>query len=79
MCFFEGHCVIVLALTCLLAGTDMKTFDILRARIPTSMFKDIVYDIQIALNEYGDHRNVESRSRCLAPVSISITLQIPRF
>ncbi len=36
------------------------------------MFKNIVYDIQIALNQYGeplDHQNEEARSRCLAPVS----------
>ena len=50
----------------------MKTFDIHRARIPTSMFKGIVYDIQTAVNQYGeplDHQNEEARSRCLAPVS----------
>ena len=53
-------------------GADMKTFDIHRARIPTSMFKDIVMDLQIAMNQYGeplDHKNEEARSRFLAPVS----------
>jgi hypothetical protein len=33
------------------AGRDMKTFDIHRARIPTSMFKDIVQDLDIAMNQ----------------------------
>ena len=47
------------------------------------MFKDIVYDIQIALNQYGeplDHQNVEARSRCLAPVrSSQLSLRIPSY
>ena len=65
-----------------LKRADMNTFDILCTRISTSMFKDIVCDIQITLNQYGeflDHQNVEARSRCLAPVSISIILHSLAF
>ena len=53
----------------------MKTFEIHRARIPTSMFKEIVNDLDIAMYQYGeplDHNNVEARSRCFAPVSAQI-------
>lgn len=53
----------------------MKTFEIHRARIPTFLFKEIVEDIDIAMNQYGepvDHNNVEARSRCLVPVSAHI-------
>ena len=58
-----------------LGGRDMKTFKIYRARIPTSLFKEIVEDIDIAMNQYGepvDHNNEEARSRCLAPVRAHI-------
>jgi len=50
----------------------MKTFEIRRARIPTSMFKEIVGDLDVTMNQYGDpvqHSNEEARSMCLAPVS----------
>jgi hypothetical protein len=50
----------------------MTTFEIARARIPTSMFEAIVGDLDIIMNQYGDpvdHDNEEARSRCLAPVS----------
>ena len=56
-------------------GRDMKTFEIHRARIPTSMFKEIVGDLDMAMYQYGeplDHDNEEARSRCLAPVSAQI-------
>jgi len=55
-----------------LAGYDMPTFEIHRARIPTSLFKSIVGDLEIVMNQYGeprDHESVEARSRFLAPVS----------
>ena len=58
-----------------LEGRDMKTFEIYRARIPTSLFKEIVEDLDIAMNQYGEpyyHNNEEARSRCLAPVSAHI-------
>jgi hypothetical protein len=53
-------------------GADMKMFNIYRARIPTSLFKEIVKDLEIVMNQYGDHsdhENVEARSGLLAPVS----------
>ena len=56
----------------LLKGNDMQTFDVHRARIPTALFKEIVEDLGIAMNQYGeprDHKNEEARSRFLAPVS----------
>jgi len=59
----------------------MKTFEIHRARIPTSMFKEIVGDLDMAMYQYGeplDHANEEARSRCLAPVSSNISDSIPR-
>jgi hypothetical protein len=51
---------------------DMKTFEVYRARIPTPLFKAIVKDITIIMNQYRepmDHKNAEARSRFLAPVS----------
>ena len=56
----------------LLTGNDMQTFDVHRARIPTALFKAIVEDLGIVMNQYGeprDHQNEEARSRFLAPVS----------
>jgi hypothetical protein len=55
-----------------LAGEDVTKFDIHRARIPTSMFKDIVKDLEIIMKQYGLpnlHKNEEARARFLAPVS----------
>ena len=55
-----------------LAGEDMPTFDIHRARIPSSLFKDIIGDLQVIMKQYGEptrHKNEEARSRFLAPVS----------
>jgi len=54
-----------------LAGYDMPTFGIHRARIPTYLFKSIVGDLEIVMNQYGEprgHKNEEARSRFLAPV-----------
>jgi len=56
------------------SGSDMQTFDIRRARIPTSLFKDIVQDLEISMKQYGEpneQANEEARSRCLAPVSMA--------
>ena len=55
-----------------LAGRDMHTFDIHRAHIPSSLFKDIIGDLQVIMKQYGEpvrHKNEEARSRFLAPVS----------
>jgi hypothetical protein len=52
-------------------GNDMQTFDIHRARIPTSLFKEIVQDLEVSMKQYGEPNeqvNVEARSRYLAPV-----------
>jgi len=32
----------------------MKMFEIYRARIPSSMFRDIVEDLDVVMNQYGD-------------------------
>lgn len=48
-----------------LAGKDMPTIDIHRARIPTSLFKDIIGDAQIIMNLYGEpgcYKNEEAKS-----------------
>jgi len=54
-----------------LGGRDMQTFDIHRARIPSPLFKDIIGDLQVIMKQYGEparHKNVEARSRSLAPL-----------
>ncbi|KAK2467391.1 hypothetical protein APHAL10511_000626 [Amanita phalloides] len=54
-----------------LAGNDMPQFFIHRARIPTRLFKDIVSDLEVIMNQYGEpvnHKNEEARSRFLAPL-----------
>jgi hypothetical protein len=54
------------------AGGDMTTFNLYRARMPTSLFKKIIQNLETQLKEYGepnDHENEEARSRYLAPVS----------
>ena len=59
-----------------LAGRDMPTFNIHRARIPSSLFKDIIGDIQIIMKQYGEpirHKNEAARSRFLAPVSARLS------
>ena len=51
---------------------DIGFFPIRRARIPTSVFKTIVEDMDVLLPQYGSflfHANEEARSRFLAPVS----------
>ena len=59
-----------------LASYDMPTFEIHRARIPTSLFKLIVGDLEIVMNPYGeprDHKNEKARSRFLAPVCSKVS------
>lgn len=54
---------------------DAPTFEIDRARIPTSMFKEIIWDMQVALNQYGppiEHQNEEARSRVLSTVRVPL-------
>jgi hypothetical protein len=56
---------------------DMGTFVIHRARIRTSLSKEIVQDIEVALRQYGEpfqQLNEEARSRYLAPVSAHLLL-----
>jgi hypothetical protein len=38
------------------AGKDMSTFEIHRARIPTSLFKLIIGDFEIIMNQYGEQK-----------------------
>lgn len=50
---------------------DAPTFDVDRARIPTPLFKLIIGDMHLALNQYGppdEHHSEEARSRFIAPV-----------
>ena len=54
---------------------DAEIFKVYRARIPTTLFKEIVQDIEIAMKQYGppmeqEPDNEEARSRFLAPVSV---------
>jgi hypothetical protein len=52
---------------------DAPTFEVKLTRLPTSLFQQIVEDIQLAMKQYGppdDHVNEEARSRFLAPVSL---------
>lgn len=52
---------------------DAPTFDVDRARIPTPLFKLIVGDMHLALNQYGpprEHHGEEARSRFTAPVHL---------
>ena len=63
-----------------LAGYDMPTFEIHRARIPTSLFKSIAGDLEIVMNQYGEpreHKNEEARSRFLAPVCSKVSFAAP--
>ena len=50
---------------------DIATFDLHRSRIPTSLFKSIVQDMDVLLLQYGppvEHTTEEATSRFLAPV-----------
>ncbi len=51
---------------------DMVKFEIHRSRIPTTLFKSIVEDMDIMLVQYGppiEHRTVEAKSQFVSPVS----------
>jgi hypothetical protein len=53
---------------------DITTFELHRSRIPTTLFKSIVEDIDMMLVQYGppmDHETEEATSRFLSPVSAS--------
>lgn len=55
-----------------LRGNDITASTIYRARIPTPLFKAMVEDLGIVIDQYGgfcEHNNEEARSRFLAPVS----------
>jgi hypothetical protein len=52
---------------------DVSNFELHRARIPTSLFQDIVRDMEVMMQQYGPpdgHQNEEARSRFLAPVCV---------
>ena len=52
---------------------DVATFDLHRSRIPTSLLKSIVQDMDVLLAQYGPpsaHRTEETTSRFLSPVSM---------
>jgi hypothetical protein len=54
--------------------TSIATFDLYRSRIPTSLLKSIVQDMDILLPQYGplaEHATEEATSQFLAPVSKS--------
>ncbi|KAH8984533.1 hypothetical protein EDB86DRAFT_140048 [Lactarius hatsudake] len=51
--------------------TDASSFDLRRSRIPTSLFRDIVLDMDVLLIPYGNleqHSGEETRSRFFAPI-----------
>ncbi|KAF8347429.1 hypothetical protein F5887DRAFT_1172624 [Amanita rubescens] len=50
---------------------DVATFDLYRSRIPTSLFKSIVEDMDLLLLQYGppdEHETAEATSRFFAPI-----------
>ena len=54
--------------------SDVKTFELHRARIPDTLFKDVLQDMDIMQMQYGPpnvHKTEEARSRFLAPVNIT--------
>lgn len=53
---------------------DIDTFELHRSRIPTSLFKVMVTDMDLMLMQYGtptEHQTEEASSRFIAPVRIS--------
>ena len=53
---------------------DIETFELSRVRIPTSLFRSILEDMDIVMRQYGpnfQHPNVEATSRYMAPVRTS--------
>ncbi|KAH9040797.1 hypothetical protein EDB85DRAFT_1925561 [Lactarius pseudohatsudake] len=56
--------------------TDVTLFDLRRSRIPTTLFRDIVRDMDVLLIPYGNlrqHSNEETRSRFFAPIVNRLT------
>ena len=52
-------------------GDDAPIFPMGRARIPLSLFRQVVQDVDLTMKQYGkpvQHDNGEARSRFLAPV-----------
>lgn len=50
---------------------DIATFDLYRSRIPTSLFRSIVQDMDVLLHQYGppfEHATEEATSQFLAPI-----------
>lgn len=51
---------------------DARKFGMHRARLPRSLFKEIIRDVQSVVMQYGpphEHQDMEATSRFLAPVS----------
>ena len=60
-------------------GNDIPGFKIQRARIPTTLFKFLVEDLNIIMKQYGGnyyHKNEEAKSRFFAAVSASASFQV---
>ncbi|KAH9002125.1 hypothetical protein EDB86DRAFT_2901409 [Lactarius hatsudake] len=56
--------------------TDVTMFELHRSRIPTTLFRDIVLDMDVLLIQYGDlqeQSNEETRSRFFAPIVNRLT------
>lgn len=56
---------------------DIATFDLYRSRIPTSLFRSIVQDMDVLLHQYGppfEHATEEATSQFLAPVRRTLFL-----
>jgi hypothetical protein len=57
---------------------DIATFELYRSRIPTSLFRSIVQDMDVLLHQYGppiEHETEEATSRFLAPVRRTLLLR----
>ena len=56
---------------------DIATFDLYRSRIPTSLFRSIVQDMDVLLHQYGppyEHETEEATSQFLSPVRRTLLL-----
>jgi len=59
---------------------DAPTFELHRSRIPTSLFRRIVEDVDDMIMQYGppeDHKTEESTSRFFSPVRVTLILVKP--
>lgn len=57
---------------------DAPTFSLSPAHITTDLFKKIVGDLHVVLNQYGppqEHTTLEAKSKFIAPVSVPPPLQ----